>query len=149
MDVAGVALALVVLGHEGERDALLRGDLLGARLVDGVLVAGDQGLVVPEHDLVLSGVALALGRLDGESRARHLVADAAQQRFDAAGAEDGVVDVVLVDRRQVAVAAVPGLFVGVLEDDELELGADVGRVAVLGEAFQLAAQDLAGRGGDG
>ncbi len=98
---------------------------------------------------MLSGIALALGGLDGESRARHLVADAAQQGLDAAGAEDGVVDVVLVDRGQVAVAAVPGLLVGVLEDDEFELGAGMGRVAVLGEALQLAAQDLAGGGDDG
>ncbi|BFO20058.1 hypothetical protein SHKM778_64460 [Streptomyces sp. KM77-8] len=77
--MAGVALALVVLRHEGERDALLGGDLLGAGLVDGVLVAGDQGLVVAEGDLVLAGVALALGGLDGESGGGHLVADTAQQ----------------------------------------------------------------------
>ncbi len=148
VDVAGVALALVVLGHEGERDALLGGDLLCAGLVEGVLVAGDEGLVVAEGDLVLAGVALALGGLDGEPGARHLVADAAQQGFDAAGAEDGVVDVVLVGRGEAAVTGVPGLLVGVLEDDELQLGADLRVPAVLREAFESVAQDLAGRGDD-
>lgn len=144
--MAGVAFQLVVLGHEGEGHALLGGDLLGAGLVDGVLVAGDQGLVVAEGDLVLAGVALALGGLDGEAGAGHLVADAAQQGFDAAGAEDGVVDVVLVGRGQAAVVRVPGVFVGVPEDDELQLGADLCGVPVSGEPLQLAAQDLAGRG---
>jgi hypothetical protein len=33
VDVARTPLALVELGHEGDRMALLRGDLLGARLV--------------------------------------------------------------------------------------------------------------------
>ncbi|MGC0346016.1 hypothetical protein RKD34_001596 [Streptomyces sp. SAI-218] len=146
--LAGVALALVVLGHEGERHALLGGDLLGAGLVDGVLVAGGQGLVVAEGDLVLAGVALALGGLDGESGGGHLVADAAQQGLDAAGAEHRVVDVVLVRRGEPPVVRVPGLFVGVLEDDELQLGADLGGVPEFGEPLQLAAQDLAGRGDD-
>lgn len=147
MDVAGVALAFVVLGHEGDRDALLGGDLLGAGLVDHVLVAGDQGLVVAEGDLVLAGVALALGGLDGEAGAGHLVADAAQQGLDAAGAEHRVVDVVLVGRGEAAVAGVPGLLVGVLEDDELQLRADLGGVAEGGEPVELPAQYLAGRGG--
>ena len=40
VDVARVALALVVLGHEGDRHALQGGDLLGAVLVDRVVVAG-------------------------------------------------------------------------------------------------------------
>src|SRR5690606_27100216 len=78
----------------------------------------------------------------------HLVADAAQQRLDAPGAEHRVVDVVLVGRGEPPVAGVPGLLVGVPEDDELQLGADLGGVSEGGEAVQLAAQDLAGRGGD-
>lgn len=147
--MARIALALVVLGHERQRDALLRRDLLGAGLVDGVVVAGGQRLVVLERDLVLARVAFALRRLDGEAGARHLVADAAQQRFDAAGAEHGVVDVVLVGRGQAPVAGVPGLFVGVLEDDEFEFRADVGAQSALREAVELAAQDLPGRGDDG
>lgn len=145
--MAGVALALVVLGHEGDRHALLGGDLLGAGLVDRVLVAGDHGLVVLEHDLVLARVALTLGGLDGEAGSGHVVADTAEQGLDAARAEHRVVDVVLVRRGQPLVAGVPGLLVGVLEDDELQLGAHLGGEAVFGEAVQLAAQDLP-RGGD-
>ena len=51
------------------------------------------------------------------------VADVPEQRLDPGGAQDRVVDVVLVARGQVAVGGVPGLFVGVVEDDELQLGA--------------------------
>ena len=72
---------------------------------------------------MLAEVALALGRLDHEPGAVHVVADGAQQRLDPAGAEQRVVDVVLVRRSQVAVAGVPRLLVGVVEDDELQLGA--------------------------
>jgi hypothetical protein len=39
------------------------GDLLGGRLVDRVVVGGDQDVVVQEADLVLPEVALALGAL--------------------------------------------------------------------------------------
>ena len=81
------------------------------RLVDGVVVARCEHLVVPEGDLVLAEVALALGRLDVQPGAAMLVADPAQQRLDPAGAEQRVVDVVQVRRRQVAVAPLPGLLV--------------------------------------
>ncbi|CAM5665109.1 hypothetical protein SANTM175S_06326 [Streptomyces antimycoticus] len=145
--MAGVALALVVLGHEGERHALLGRDLLGAGLVDDVLVAGGQGVVVAEGDLVLAEVALPLGRLDGHPGGTHLIADAAQQGLDPAGAEDGVVDVVLVGGGHPAVAGVPRLLIAVPEDHELQLGAGVRGPAALGEPVELTAQDLA-RGGD-
>ena len=104
VDVAGVALARVELGHEGQRHALLGGDLLGAVLVDDVVVAGAERLGVAERDLVLAEVALALGRLDVQPGAGHLVADPAQQRLDPRGAQHRVVDVVLVGRGEVAVA---------------------------------------------
>ena len=148
MDVAGVALALVVLGHERQGLAVLSGDLLGAVLVDGVVVGGSHHLVVLEGDLVLAEVALALGRLDHESRAEHAVADVAQERLDPAGAEQGVVDVVLVGRREAAIGARPGLLVGVVEDDELELGAGKGGQALLGGPLGLRLEDLPGALGD-
>ena len=69
VDVAGVALALVQLGHEGDRHALLGCDLLGAGLVDHVVVGGGQRLVVVEVDLVLAEVALALRVLHSHARA--------------------------------------------------------------------------------
>ena len=142
MDVARVALQLVELGHERDGHLLLGGDLLDAVLVDGVLVAGLQRLAVVEVDLVLAEVALALGVLDLHPRARHLVADAADQRLDPRGAQQRVVDVVEVGRVQVAVAGLPGVLVGVLEQHELELGAGHRLPPALGQPVQLAPQDL-------
>jgi hypothetical protein len=149
VDVAGVALALVVLRHVGDRHALLVGDLLGAVLVDRVLVGGPQHRAVAEVDLVLAEVALALGVLDAHPGVVHAVADAAQQRLDAGGAEHRVVDVVEVGRVQVAVAGRRRLVVGVLEDDELELGGSHGAEAALGQPVELPAQDLPRRRHDG
>jgi hypothetical protein len=146
VDVARVALALVVLGHVGDRHALLAGDLLGAVLVDDVRVGGGQRVRVVEVHLVLAEVALALGVLDLHAGRRHVVADAADERLDARGAQQGVVDVVEVGRLELAVGLVPRLLVGVAEHDELELGARGRLPAPLGEPVELAAQDLP-RGG--
>ena len=106
-------------------EPVLRRDLLGAVLVDrrGCRRCVSASVVL-ERDLVLAEVALALGRLDLHAGVAHAEPDRAQQRLDPAGAEDRVVDVVLVGRRQAGVALVPGLLVAVVEDDELELGAD-------------------------
>ncbi len=149
VDVARGALALVELRHVGDRHALLGGDLLGAVLVDRVLVGGLQRGAVGEVDLVLAEVALALGVLHAQARAGHRVADAAEHRLDPGGAEDRVVDVVEVGRLEVAVVARLRLLVARLEEDELELGRGGRLEPALGEAVELAAQDLARRGGDG
>jgi hypothetical protein len=58
--MARVALAFVVLGHEGDRLAVLGGDLLGHGLVDGVVVRRDERIGVEKTDLVLAEVALPL-----------------------------------------------------------------------------------------
>ena len=149
VDVARVALALVELGHVGDGHALLVGDLLRAVLVDRVLVGGPQHGAVREVDLVLAEVALALGVLHVHAGAGHAVADPAEQRLDPRGAEHGVVDVVEVGRREVAVALAGGLVVGVAEDHELQLGGADGGEPALGEPVELRAQDLARRGDDG
>ena len=145
VDVAGAALALVELRHEGQRLALLGGDLLGDGLVDRVVVAGRQRVGVEEPDLVLAEVALALGALHVQPGVVHRVPDGAQERLGAGGPEDRVVDVVLVDRRQVAVRRVGGRLVGRVEGDELELGAGQ-RLPPLGRGLvELGAQDGARR----
>ena len=141
--MARVALALVELGHEGDRHPLLVGDLLGAVLVDRVLVRGLEHGAVGEVDLVLAEVALALGVLDPQPGAGHAVADPADQRLDARGAEHRVVDVVEVRGGEVAVAERRRLVVGVLEDHELELGRADGGQPALGEPVELR------RGGSG
>ncbi len=146
--MARVALELVELGDEGDRHLLLGGDLLGARLVDHVVVGGLERLAVVEVDLVLAEVALALRVLDDHLGGLHLVADAADQRLDAGGPEQRIVDVVEVRRLEVAVGLLPRLLVAVLEDDELELGAREGLQPSVFEAAKLAAQDLPRRSDD-
>jgi hypothetical protein len=94
---------------------------------------------------VLAEVALALGVLDLHVRLSHLVADAADERLDARGADDRVIDVVEVGRRHLAIGGVPRVLVGGAKDDELELGAGEGLPAALGEPVELRAQDLARR----
>ena len=141
--MAGVALTLVVLGHEGEGDILLSSDLLGSGLVDRVTVARGQRLVVLEGDFVLAQVALPLGALHLQSGTGHGQPDAAQQRLDPGATEDGVVDVVEVCWREIAIARLPRLLVTVEEDDELQLGADECRHAGIGKAIDLAPKHLA------
>jgi hypothetical protein len=146
VDVARVALQLVELRDERDRHVFLRRDLLRAVLVDDVVVRRAERVREVEVDLVLAEVALALRVLHPHARAHHRVADAPDQRLDARGAEHRVVDVVEVDRLEVAVALLPGLLVGVVEDDELELGARHRPPAAFLEPGELAAQDLARRG---
>ena len=147
--MAGAALALVELRHERQRLALLGGDLLGHGLVDRVVVAGGQCVGVQEPDLVLAEVALALGALDVQPGVVHDVADLPQKRLDAGRADDRVVDVVLVDRREVAVAGVGGRLVRRVERDELELGARQGHPALRGCLVELGVEDRARRLDDG
>ncbi len=141
--MAAVALALVVLGHEGQRLAVPVGDLLRAVLVDRVVVAGLEGPGIAERDLLLAEIALALDPLAVHAGAIHAVADVAQQRLHAGRGEDRVVDVVVARRGQARVALGPRLAIGVVEDDELELSAHEGHEAVLGQAGDLGLQDLA------
>ena len=140
--MARVALALVVLGHERERVPVRVGDLLGTVLVDGVVVGHREGVRVPEVHLVLAEVALALRVLDADVRARHAEPDRADHVLDHRRPQDRVVDVVRVRRDQVVVALLAGRVVGLAEQEELELGADVGDQPALGEPVELAAQDL-------
>ncbi len=143
--MAGVALPLVELRHERQRLAVQRRDLLGRGLVDRVVVGRHQRLVVEEADLVLAEVALALRALDDHAGGVHRVADVAQQRLHPRRTQDGVVDVVLVARGEAAVAGVPGALVGVVEHDELELGAGQRDVPEVGGAGELLLEDRARR----
>ena len=145
VDVAGVALALVVLGHEGQAVAVLGGDLLGPVLVDGVPVGGGQGLVVAEGDLVLTMYARPwptrptgrprpwrCGCAAAAARSRPCPAASSRRCSRWPGAGRG--------------RPWPGLLVAVAEHDELELGAGVGDPAPLGQPLQLPLQHPTGRG---
>ena len=144
--MAGVALAGVRLGHERDAVPVLGRDLLRAGLVDRVVVAGGHRVGVAERDLVLAEVALALGRLHVQAGPGHLVPDPAQQRLDPGGAQDRVVHVVLVGRDQIAVVLGRGLLVGVLVDDELELGPGQRHPAAFGQPRRLGREYLPRRG---
>src|SRR6478735_12272834 len=77
VDMAAVSFALIELRHERQALAVLVGDLLGAVLVDGVVVAGEPRVVVAERDLLLTEVALALDTLAVHARAVHTAPDVA------------------------------------------------------------------------
>src|SRR5271163_1109841 len=103
VDVAGVALPGVPFRHKRQAHTFLVRYFLGAGLVDAVVVAGREGVGKPEGDLMLAEVALTFGRLDVQAGAAHLIADPPEQVLDPAGADDRVVDVVLVGWREVVI----------------------------------------------
>ena len=139
--MAAVAFALIEFGHEGQGFAVLVGDLLGPVLVDGVVVTGDQGIVVAKGDLLLAQVALPLHTLAVHSGTLHAEADIAQQGLHPGRRQHRVVDVVVGGRSQVAVPGFPGGAVTVVEDHELQFGTDERRQPALGEPVELGAQD--------
>ena len=97
---------------------------------------------------MLTEVALALRVLHVHPGRRHLVADPPQERLHAGPAEHRVVVVVEVGGLEIAIALVPRLLVGVLEDHELELSPGVRNEAAFLEPSELAPQDLPRRRDD-
>ena len=149
MDMAAVALALVVFGHEGDALALGVGDLFGTALIDGVVVAGGQGRGVAKPDLLLTEVALTLDALAIHSGAVHGQTDLPQQRLHSSGCLQRVVDVVIAGRGQASIALLPGSAVAIVEHDEFQLGRAKGEEAVCGQSVELPAQNLPRRGDHG
>src|SRR6266508_2915039 len=130
-----------VLRHERDRASLEMSDLLGAVLVQRGAVRHLEGLGVHEVDLFLSPAPLALGRLDGDVRRLHPVADGADERLLLGGLEDVVVLQVARDRGQVRVAFRPGRLEALPEAVQLELRGGLDDVALTGGALDLPAQD--------
>ena len=122
------------------------GDLLGPVLVDRVVVAGDEGVVVAECDLLLAGIAFTLHALAVHARTVHAPADVAQQRFHPGRGVDGVVDVVVAGFGQISVAGRPGGAVGVVKHHELQLGSDESRQPARRQPVSLGAQHAARSG---
>ncbi len=87
-----------------------------------MVVGGIQCVGVAVVHLVLTGIGLALGVLDGDARAIEPVADGAHHPLFLGGLEDVVILVVVADRVQRRQPAVAQVFIGVLEDVELQLG---------------------------
>ncbi len=141
--------AHVVLRHEGDRAALLPGDLLHPVLVEHVAVGHLERVGVAEVDLLLPPPPLALGELHRHARRLHAVADRAHQRLFLGGLEDVVVLEVVRDRREAVVALGPRLVERLAEQVELELGRGLDRVAALGRALELTPQHPARRLLDG
>lgn len=69
--MTAVPFSLIVFRHERQAFAVLVGDLLGAVLVDDVVVAGDQRVGVPENDFLLAPVAFALDGFEAQAGADH------------------------------------------------------------------------------
>jgi hypothetical protein len=120
-------------------------DLFGPVLVDRVVVRHRQRVGVPEVDLVLARPRLALGGLDANPRTVHAVPDLADERLVVRGREHVVVEDVGHRRRQVAVVPAVRLLVGLLEQEELQLGAEHRRESEFRGALDLGAQHLPGR----
>ncbi len=127
---------------------MLVGDFLGAVLVDRMVVAGDQRLVVTKPDLLLAHVAFAFDRLESQTRTGHTQPDVAQQRLHPRGCQYRVVDVVVAGRGQPAIPAGPCLAIRLVEHDELQLGGHIGDQSARLEPIELTAQNAARRDGD-
>ena len=101
VDVAGgTGPGLVRFGHEGDRAAVLVGDLLGAMLVDCRPVGRLEGIGVVDIDLVLARRGLPLGKLDRHPGPGHQVAELAVDRFGLGRLQELVVLVVPAPRPQ-------------------------------------------------
>ncbi len=124
------------------------GDLLGAVLVDHVVVRHRDRVGVAEVDLVLSGPRFPLGGLHADAGAVHPVADLPDQRLVVGRGEDVVVEDVRDRGGEVPVVLRVRLFVALLEQEELELGAEHRRVAERLGALDLGFQHLPRRGLD-
>ena len=122
------------LGHEGDRLAVQEGDLLGAVLVDHVAVGHLQRLGVDQVDLLLARPPFALGDLDRDAGGVHAVADRPDQALFLGGLEDVVVLDVPAGVLEVAVALLPCLVVGFVEEVELQLRRHLGDPALVGQA---------------
>src|SRR5215211_898397 len=142
--MTGVALPLVVLGHEGDRLAVLGGDLLRHRLEDRVIVGGSQGVDMTEADLMLSPVTCAPDRFDIHTCCVRYVADLPQQRLEPATAKDRVVDAVLVGQSKITIVSAPGILVTGVKRDELQLGTGQYYIVPFGRRLQLLLQDHPG-----
>ncbi len=133
------------LGHERGGAALLRCDLLDAVLEHEVPVRGHEGFVVGDVDLVLSTSCLALRELHRDLGVAHLVADTSQHVLLTGGLEQ----LVVLNGRGVGSQILPTfggrLLIGVVEEEELELGGAAHAQTALGGPLELASQDLPGR----
>ena len=111
---------------------MLIGDHFGTALVYGVVVTGDECLVITESNLLLAEVALALDTFAIHAGSIHRVADVSKQRFNTGRGEQVVVHVVVGGGAQVVVPLGPGFAVGVVKDDEFKLSAHEGDQAMFG-----------------
>ena len=147
VDVTGVAdPVLERLRHERDRAPVEERDLLGAVLVDDVVVRHRQRVGEAEVDLLLARPRLALRRLDAHAGGLHPVPDLAQERLVVGRGEDVVIEDVRHRRRQARVLLLVRLLERLAEEIELELAAHHRREAERGGALELGLQDLARRG---
>jgi hypothetical protein len=144
VDVGGIAGESVVpLGHEGEGAAERPGDLLAAVLEDDVAVGHVEGLGIAHVDLFLAGAPFALGVLHRNAGAVQAVADGPHDAFFLGGLEDVIVLDVLAGRLEAAVALFAGRVIGLVEQEELELGGEERLHLHCVQALELALEHVA------
>ena len=150
VDVARVAdPAMVGLGHERDRAAVLLGDLLRPVLVDDVMVARRHRVGVAKRELVLARPGLGLGRLDRDAGRLHALAELADERLVEAGSEQVRVGHVPGGGAQLRVPVRMRLCVALAQEEELELRADLGLEAGRSGPLDLLRQDPSRRLLDG
>ena len=141
----GTGFAHRPLGHEGDRAASQRRDLLDAVLVDHVPVRHLERVGEPQVDLVLAPAELTFRELDRYPRVVHVVAELPDHELVLAGLEDVVVHDVVRLGAHVLVALPRRLLERVLEEVELEFRAALHRVPGGPGPLHLTLEDLAGR----
>ena len=146
---AGVNMATVAglghggLGHEGDRAAVLRRDLLDALLEDGVDVRQFERRAVGEVNLVLSPAPLTLAGLDRHARVTHQIANGAKERLVPRRLHGVVIDAVIARGRKVAITGSKRVGIGVVVEKKLELTGNGAGELLTGERVNLGAQERA------
>jgi hypothetical protein len=142
---AGAGLAVGELGHEGDGDAGLIGDLLEALLEEDVIVGHLEDGVVADVDLVLAEAPFALGVFDDDAGGFEVAADGGGVELFA-GALKNVV-VLQIPAQGLAIALFGGIAEGLAEGVVFELGGGHGVETEGCGAGDLALED--GARGDG
>jgi len=130
-----------ILGHEGNRFAVLIRNFLHPLLKEHVHVRHGERLIVVEVDLVLAAAPFAFAALDRHSGSGHAVADDAHERLVARRLHHVIIDSVVTGWLQVTITGGESRVIGLIEQIEFQFaGAEAGE-PLLVEELELLPQD--------